>query len=146
MRRPFPRQAGGKDHRKSTPSPAQVHETAFSSTGRGKRPAQTHTKTMRWPFPRQAGGKGHRKRTPRPSKNISNCCSAEIFDNFWPACRQKGSHCFRRVFWSLHMWVLLHLPVEEKASNHECKVLPPSEIIVILSSFGGVLSNISSFT
>ena len=38
----------------------KVHETVFSSTGRGKKQSQTRAKSMKQPFPRQAGGKGNR--------------------------------------------------------------------------------------
>jgi hypothetical protein len=50
----------------------KVHETVFSSTGRGKRPSQTRAKSMKQPFPRQAGGKGNRKRTPSPMMTFSS--------------------------------------------------------------------------
>ena len=38
------------------PSRAPIHETAFSSTGRGESPSQAHTRSMRRPFLRQTGG------------------------------------------------------------------------------------------
>ena len=51
------------DRQKEKPiaSARQVHETAFSWTGRGKSPSQAHAKTMIRPFPGQAGGKADRK-------------------------------------------------------------------------------------